>query len=224
MTSEKTIPSSNSDLERMIERYHRELRNLGQRAPAPASPPSLLDQAPEPIRESPPSLPVEENGTGAPANTEDTLADALTPPFPAPYTDSGGLFVTATTARESLPVADADVFLSAVINGKRILHAFLRTDENGKTPLISLPAPSRALSEEPGDPAPYALYDVLVDHPDYYVEVRKNVQVFGGVLSNLPVNLIPAAVPVYPSNPSNLTVLESTQVSDTDRSEQTKKG
>ena len=214
------------DLEQMIERYNRELRSLGRNSSTTTAPsPSLLEQIPSPEPEPLPeqTLPPQ-TGTGTPANQEYLAENHLAPPSPEHFTDSGTLLVIASVGQEALPLADADVFVSSVMGDQRILLAILRTDENGATPAISLPAPDRELANVPGNPSPFALYDVLVDHPQYYVEVRKNVQIFGGITSDLLVNMIPAAEPVYPSNDSNLTVLEQTQVSVTDRSPQTEKG
>lgn len=110
-----------------------------------------------------------------------------------PYTDTGQLQVEVSAAERSLPVPFSDVLVIRKAEGEQELIQSLQTDNSGKTPVINLPAPSRTLSEqpEPNTVRPYGVYTVMVSHPDYYTTIIRDVQVFAGQRSILPVNLIP---------------------------------
>ena len=111
----------------------------------------------------------------------------------SPGTGAGWLQVSVGTANGTLPVAGAEVTIygsDAKNDNTGILYS-LRTDESGQTETVELAAPSRALSMIPGDPAPYARYNIAV-HRDGYGTVRNvGVPIFDGVLSDQRVILIP---------------------------------
>ncbi len=105
----------------------------------------------------------------------------------------GRLLVIVNTAGGSLPVADAQVTVygsDAENDDTGILYS-LRTDTGGLTEYVELDAPSRSLSLTPGNPAPYARYNIAV-HRDGFGTVRNiGVPIFDGVLSTQRVTLIP---------------------------------
>ena len=70
------------------------------------------------------------------------------------------------------------------------------SDISGSTPSIILPAPSRELSQSPNDGGvpPFSTYMVYVEHPSYVRALFNNVQVFSGVESIQPVQLLAKAV------------------------------
>ncbi|MBE6560655.1 MAG: carboxypeptidase regulatory-like domain-containing protein [Ruminococcaceae bacterium] len=105
----------------------------------------------------------------------------------------GRLQVIVNTAGGSLPVANAAVTVygaDAENDDTGILYS-LRTDVSGLTEYVDLAAPSRDLSLTPGNPAPYARYNITV-HRDGYGTVRNiGIPIFDGVLSTQRVTLIP---------------------------------
>ncbi len=77
----------------------------------------------------------------------------------------------------------------------------MRTGPDGKTPPLSLPAPSRNLSLFPsrdGAPAPYSLYDADVSYPEYYAQSYIRIPVFDGITSVQQAALIPLPENGYP--------------------------
>ena len=109
-------------------------------------------------------------------------------------TGMGKLIIQTTTARDTLPVPGALVTVSQ--SGKQegvpptLLFSAL-TDRSGLTPVFDLPAPTRSASLHPGGQVPYARYAVQVEHPSYQPVSVVDVTVFDGVVSTLPVFLVP---------------------------------
>ena len=107
-------------------------------------------------------------------------------------TDTATLVVQVFTARQAVPVPEADVSVYCGDGSGNVLIAFRTTDADGKTEPLLLSAPNRAFSETPEPPErPYAVYRVRIDHPEYVSETLEEVQLFGGVESILPVELTP---------------------------------
>lgn len=102
----------------------------------------------------------------------------------------GTLVIEVTTARGDLPVPDAHVTVSSA-DGKTA-YRFMLTDESGTTPVLTLSAPPRSLSEAPQSyEKPYAEYHVRVTADGYSPVVNKHVPVFSTVKSIQQVRLIP---------------------------------
>lgn len=104
-------------------------------------------------------------------------------------TTTGQLIVSVFTADQIYPVVGAQVNVTEE-NSDEIL-ASSTTDRSGRTTLFTLPAPSASMSQEPTVAPPFAEYKVTITHPDFFEAVVENVQLFGGVITQLPVNLIP---------------------------------
>lgn len=97
------------------------------------------------------------------------------------------------TARGALPVKGARLVVSREIGGKRHVFYTLTTDESGLTPIISLPAPPKELSEAPDSPVtPYATYDVQVNAAGYDEVLIRSIPIFDGVQSVQRIALVPA--------------------------------
>ncbi len=107
--------------------------------------------------------------------------------------DTATLVVQVFTARQAIPVPDANVTVYCGDDiTQNVLIAFRTTNVDGKTDPLLLAAPSRAYSESPNPPeTPYAVYRVRIDHPEYISVTLEDVQMFGGVESILPVELTP---------------------------------
>ena len=111
----------------------------------------------------------------------------------AESTGVGYLVVKVSTARGAIPLENASVNIrgAEAVNSGIILSQ--TTDSSGQTERIALPAPPRILSESPGYPLPYALYDVDVFLEGYYGQSFKDVAVFDSVTSIQPAVMIPKA-------------------------------
>lgn len=102
---------------------------------------------------------------------------------------TGALTVSVFTANQLYPVVGAQVTVTEE-NSDEVL-ANSTTDRSGRTTQFVLSAPSASMSQEPTVAIPFAEYKVTVNHPDFFEAVIENVQIFGGVLTQLPVNLVP---------------------------------
>lgn len=109
---------------------------------------------------------------------------------------NGTLFVRTFVSRAQLPVADATVIVSEpASDGRQKLLAIRKTDESGVAGPIVLESPERSESLTPdhnGDP--FSSYTLVVEHPDYLLEVYENLQIFPGVETVQDVALKPIAV------------------------------
>lgn len=107
-------------------------------------------------------------------------------------TGSGSLIVTATAVRGLYPVANAKVivFTGTADDMNIITETF--TDISGKTPPITLPAPSSVYTDAP-DPAerPYAYYNIKTSADGYIPTDNYNVAVFDKITSVQNVSLYP---------------------------------
>ncbi len=125
-----------------------------------------------------------------PEQTPQVQNDAPTPnETPMTETSTGQLVVSVFTANQLYPVVGANVSVTAE-NSDEIL-ANGTTDRSGRTTLFTLPAPSASMSQEPTVAAPFTEYRVSITHPDFFEAVIENVQLFGSIVTQLPVNLVP---------------------------------
>ena len=104
----------------------------------------------------------------------------------------GSLKVQAIAAEGAFPVEGATVFISDSVKGEFI--ASLRTDSSGFTEKISLPAPSRELSQSPDNVLPYSTYTVQVIKEGYNGVSDLTVPIFDGITAIQKANLIPLSI------------------------------
>lgn len=102
---------------------------------------------------------------------------------------TGALTVSVFTANQLYPVVGAQVTVTEENSDEVLANSI--TDRSGRTTQFVLSAPSASMSQEPTVAIPFAEYKVTVKHPDFFEAVIENVQIFGGVLTQLPVNLVP---------------------------------
>ncbi len=110
------------------------------------------------------------------------------------YNSNGYFKAKAFVASEAFPVSGAVVRIYE--GGESISGAdfSLRTDYDGITPTISLPAPAKAYSQYPNSPEQsYAVYNVEATAPGFYSKKLTDVAVFSGVLTILPLEMVPDA-------------------------------
>ena len=117
------------------------------------------------------------------------------------FNNKGNLVVNVTTAGGAIPGNDALVIIQGSgENSGGVVASFL-TDTDGVGRSISLPAPSRSLSQSPGaSEKSFAVYDIVVSLEGFYKVRISNVAVFDGETTVQPVNLIP--LPIYQNNSS----------------------
>ena len=105
----------------------------------------------------------------------------------------GYLIVNVSTARGVIPLKDASVTVFYNEPEGTSVFSVMSTDMSGKTERLELPAPSRELSESPGNPKPYATYTITVEKDGYYPVTNAGVPIFAGVTSIQPVEMLPLA-------------------------------
>ena len=103
-------------------------------------------------------------------------------------TGTGFLVVRASTALGAIPLENALVNIrtadpSDPASERGALIASLRTDRDGLSARIALPAPDKSLSESPGNVRPYAVYDVEVSLDGYTTQYFQNLPIFDSITS-----------------------------------------
>ena len=104
---------------------------------------------------------------------------------------SGQLVVSAFTASQTYPVVGASVSVTAENGTSPDYNQSSDTDRSGRSIVFTLPAPSASMSQTPTSAIPFSEYTVRVSHPQYFDAVIENVQIFDGILTQLPVGLVP---------------------------------
>lgn len=112
----------------------------------------------------------------------------------------GYLIVQVSTAGGAIPLPDVIVTVRDYDpeNGSDVGNVIssMVTDRSGKTPILALPAPARALSQAPGSAVlPYALYSIDVKTDRYYENYYANVPIFDGIVA-----VQPAVLQALPDN------------------------
>ena len=155
----------NDSFTELVERYRRELAQYGRQSSFPASPSEPEPMAPaEPEPAAPPETPPEPM---APAEPE-PAAPPETPPGIPPGTepnnlsnsmmchpddtDTATLVVQVYTARQAIPIPEADVSVYCGDGDGNVLISFRTTNADGKTDPLLLSAPNRDFSETPDPP------------------------------------------------------------------------
>ena len=108
--------------------------------------------------------------------------------------ENGKLKIQASTARGAIPIPNVHITVSKNFkDGKKIFFEG-QTNSSGIIDNIELPAPDRNLSESPSDEIPYSNYDILATHPEYTTEEYINANIFDGITSIQPINLVPKSI------------------------------
>ena len=164
-------------------------QNTPQVKVTPDVPPVNTQENPQPQQNTQQAEPIEIPEPMDMQNTE--MQNNNNNEISAPDTSTGSLVVSVFTASQIYPVVGATVSVSPQ-NGENseIIDSSV-TDRSGRTKTFSLPAPSASMSQEPTVAIPFAEYTVTVKAPNFFDAVIENVQLFGGILTQLPVNMIP---------------------------------
>ena len=109
-----------------------------------------------------------------------------------PFDKTGTLIVNTLLAGGALPVVGSVVRIIGTDEENRLTEYSVITDIDGATARITLPAPSRELSQAPGaTEQAYALYNIEVSAPGFYTKRMFDVSVFEGEETLQLVNMIP---------------------------------
>lgn len=111
--------------------------------------------------------------------------------------DEGYFQARVVTAEGAFPVQNALVIVT-LVDGQSIVSQ-MRTNIDGVTRSVSLPAVSRKLSEQPGNVRPFDVYNVEILADGYLPFQSENVPIFGGITNVQNISLIP--ISEFGSNP-----------------------
>ena len=112
-----------------------------------------------------------------------------------PFDKFGALVLNITVAGGALPLYDTKIKISGADEETRGIEYSIRSDIDGISEKIPLPAPNRNLSLSPRAESPaFAVYNIEVASEGYYTKRIYNTPVFEGTETILPVNMIPLAV------------------------------
>ena len=101
----------------------------------------------------------------------------------------GTLLFQVTGGQGTFPVEGATITITKALADGVSLSLQAVTDESGKTVPLSLPAPSRALSQAPNGGVVYAAYQAEVSAPNYVTTDIRDLPIFDGITTIQPVNL-----------------------------------
>ncbi len=112
------------------------------------------------------------------------------------YSGEGYLRIRITELGGSLPIEGAVVLITEYEkdeneNGAGEVLYSLRTNEDGLTERVPLPAPSKAESMSPGAEKPYAVYNISAKKSGYYPILGIGIQIFDGISALQPFNMLP---------------------------------
>ena len=115
-------------------------------------------------------------------------------------TAEGYLRVIAAAADSAYPVPDARVTVFTYIGRKLHLSYLLKTDENGETPTVPLPAPPADLSQEPENASPFASCDIRITAKGFFRTQARDVHIFAGVTTRQEFQLVPLPITSEPGD------------------------
>ncbi len=108
-----------------------------------------------------------------------------------PLTGEGYLNVRVSTAGGALPVGDAYIRISGSEERNRNIFYLLKSNQGGIVETVSLPSVSAELSQTPGGPRGFTVYDLEVYREGFYSHTFLDVPIFSGITSLQAVDLIP---------------------------------
>ena len=103
----------------------------------------------------------------------------------------GTLIFQVTGGQGAFPVAGATITITKPLDERLGISVTVTTDESGKTPPLSLPAPSKELSQKPNNGIVYAAYQAEISAPNHVTTKIRDLPVFDGITTIQPVNLSP---------------------------------
>lgn len=189
-----------SDFAGLIARYEKEMRDAYGKTVLPAE--VLQEEEPKeplPPEEIPAFGEVSAEMPSIPPPSERPFPEELPPEDneALPQDDTGEIMVTANAGRGAVPLSGVSVLIDRNDPDDEIrrqeLIGLLETDSSGKTENIRVKTVSRLLSLVPGNAGPFATYYVSTRLTGYEPVDHLPVDVFGGQVSLLKVEMIPLA-------------------------------
>ena len=126
-----------------------------------------------------------------PLHAAETAADDPIRTFLSQNPAFGTLIFQVTGGQGAFPVPNATILLTKQLNDQQSLSFTVVTDESGKAAPVSLPAPSRELSQRPGNGIVFATYQAEISAPNYVTTEIRDLPVFDGITTIQPVSLSP---------------------------------
>ena len=124
-----------------------------------------------------------------PLQAAESNSDDLIRTFLSQNPSFGTLLFQVTGGQGSFPIPNAKVNITKILDDRLSLSITVLTDESGKTHTLSLPAPSKVLSQSPNNGIVYASYEAEVTAEGYLPTEIRNLPVFDDVTTIQPVNL-----------------------------------
>lgn len=115
----------------------------------------------------------------------------------------GYLIVKVSTARGAIPLENATVSVRGTPEQNSGIIYSLETDSSGLTPRMPLPAPSKSISQTPGNIPPYSLWNIDVFYKGFSTAHYTNVPVYAEITSIQNADLIPLPEMFDPSETYN---------------------
>lgn len=123
-------------------------------------------------------------------NTNEMTEEAQQPSLPSDD-NYGVIIVVARTASGAIPIANALVTISSVIDDAVTVVTSTETGVDGRTLPIPLPSQPLSNSSKPGGDLPYSLYNIDTDAIGFYSVRNLDVPIYPGITSIQQVELIP---------------------------------
>jgi len=123
----------------------------------------------------------------------------------------GYMIIRTSTALGAIPVIGAIINISGAEKENSDIIISMRSNSNGTTEKIPLPAPLKQSSSYPSKILPYSIYNLEVLADGFYSKNYVNIPIFDGITSYQAVELIPLSANQYTDNynPKAHTVNES---------------
>ena len=104
----------------------------------------------------------------------------------------GNLVVVLRTASNALPINNGSITVTNMQN-ETVFYEFLTAASSGISRIASLATPQKSLSlnSDTDTPLPYSLYNVIIRADGNYKTEIDGIQMFEGITTHLPVQLIP---------------------------------
>jgi len=103
----------------------------------------------------------------------------------------GYLIVKVSTARGAIPLENASVSIRGATRESSDIIYSLRSDADGLTKKIPLPAPAKAMSEVPGNAFPFSVWNIDVIKDGYSPIYFQNVPIYASITSIQPAIMVP---------------------------------
>lgn len=105
--------------------------------------------------------------------------------------DYGTLQFQVTGGQGAFPIVGAQVVITHALDDTHSFSISTQTDASGKTEPLLLPAPSKALSQSPGNRDAFVTYRASIRAAEYIPVEILDIPVFDGVATIQPVSMEP---------------------------------